>query len=124
MLLSTRNSRILVLDNDSHLHLEHAAQQLVRIQQENKNKKQELSDKDLLYCPQITKDRINTSSPKMVNENQEVSTVSSDLSKEKHTSPSTSIQPPQGQQQESEKKISNCFEVELDPFTTVVLSQL
>ena len=96
----------------------------MRIQQENKNKKQELSDKDLLYRPQITKDRINTSSPKMVNENQEVSTVSSDLSKEEQTSPSTSIQPPRDQQQEPEKKISNSFEVELDPFTTVVLSQL
>ena len=65
------------------------------------------------------------SSRNMVNENQEVSNVTSDLSKQDSaSSPSTSIQPPRGQRQEPEKKISNSFEVELDPFTTVVLSQL
>ena len=71
----------------------------------------------------------NTSSRKMVNENQEVSTVSSDFSKQDPTTSYTSrsIQPPRGQSHEAEKKISNSFdnfEVELDPFTTVVLSQL
>ena len=65
----------------------------------------------------------------MVNDNQEVSTVTDNLSKQDPTSSysSTSIQPPPGQRQEPEKKISNSFdsfEVELDPFTTVVLSQL
>ena len=66
----------------------------------------------------------------MVNENQEVPTVTDNLSKQDPSTSSytsRSIQPPRGQSHEAEKKISNSFdnfEVELDPFTTVVLSQL
>ena len=37
---------------------------------------------------------------------------------------STSSKPPRDQQHEPEKKISNGFEVEIDPFTTVLLLQL
>ena len=106
--------------------------QLVRIKQDNKNQKLKTIkglDQGLYYRPQINKE--DTFSQKMVNENQEV-LVSSVLSKEKpsssssspSSSPSTSIHPPRGQRQEPEKKISNSFEIELDPFTTVVLSQL
>merc|ERR1711971_1206498 len=81
-------------------------------------------DKDIYYRPEITKDRKHASSRKMVNENQEVPTVTYDLSRQNPTSyPLTSIQPPQGQRQEPERNISNSFEpqfeVELDPFTTV-----
>ena len=96
--------------------------QLVRIKQDNKNQKLKTIKQGLYYRPQINKE--DTFSQKMVNENQEV-LVSSVLSKEKSSSSSsTSIQPPRGQRQEPEKKISNSFEIELDPFTTVVLSQL
>ena len=37
---------------------------------------------------------------------------------------STSSKPARDQQHEPEKKISNGFEVEIDPFTTVLLLQL
>ena len=97
----------------------------MRIEQDNKDQKPKTTKQGLYYRPQITKE--DTSSQKMVNENQEV-LVSSVLSKGKpsssSSSPSTSIHPPRGQRQEPEKKISNSFEIELDPFTTVVLSQL
>ena len=70
---------------------------------------------------QITQDQNHTAISIMVKE----SSVSSDFSKKDPALPSTSIQPTRGRHQhETEKKLSNDFEIELDPFTTVVLSQL
>merc|ERR1712062_480291 len=96
--------------------------QLVEILQDKKSlaqRKNETSDNN--YQPQITQDQNHTAISKMVKE----SSVSSDFSKKDPALPSTSIQPTRGRHQhEMEKKLSNDFEIELDPFTTVVLSQL
>ena len=97
-------------------------EQLLKILQDAKSQKTKQPDKHCNNDSLPRKIREPQQGSKMAKEGKESSSNVSATSSE--DTASTSSKPPRDQQHEPEKKISNGFEVEIDPFTTVLLLQL